>query len=434
MNPVQLIEKKRDGHPLSFEEWQFLIHAYLEGNLPDYQMSALLMAIYFTGMSYEETAVLTKVMVESGERLDFSDIAGVKIDKHSTGGVGDKVSIILAPLMAAAGVRVPMISGRGLEHTGGTLDKLESIPGFCTQLTPKQIHRQIKEIGVAMVGQTDRLVPADKKIYALRDTTATVASIPLITASILSKKIAAGVDGLVMDIKTGCGAFMSTMQQAEQLAESLLKTAAVNALPTIVLITAMDQPLGYAAGNWLEVLEVLQALQNHGPEDLMEVVYALGVQMLHLAEGISQPQQAKRRLQKLVEDGSALEKFLQMVAAQGGDPHFLHHSDQYPMAKYKMPLRSTRSGYVHEANALKIGRAVVWLGGGRQKLGDTVDPAAGIVLHKKIGDRVEKGEVLAVLHSNRANTLREAMHLTRSAFRIEPSEIEKPRTVLKLLT
>ncbi|MBN2355295.1 thymidine phosphorylase [candidate division KSB1 bacterium] len=434
MNPLRLIEKKRDGGSLSAAEWRFIIQSYLSGQLPHYQMSALLMAVYFSGMDYEETATLTGIMVESGERLDLRDIAGAKIDKHSTGGVGDKVSLILAPLMAAAGIRVPMISGRGLAHTGGTLDKLESIPGFRTRLTPKEFHQQINDIGVAMIGQSDRIVPADKKIYALRDATSTVASIPLITASILSKKIAAGVDGLVMDIKTGCGAFMARMEQAEKLAQSILRTAVANALPTVALITAMDQPLGNAAGNWLEVLEVLQALQNRGPDDLMKVVYALGAQMLHLAEGVSQPQQAQKRLQTLIRDGAAMDKFLQMVAAQGGDTRILRDAGKYPMAKFQQHLRSHQNGWVHEAHALKIGYAVVLLGGGRRTMNDTVDPAAGIVLQKKIGDQVEKGDILAVLHTNRTNVISEAARWMRSAFRIGPEQSEKPRTVLKLLT
>jgi len=283
MTANEIIAKKRDGLTLTAGEIRFFISAYVDGSIPDYQVSAWLMAVYLRGMDARETSTLTQVMLDSGARIDLRDIPGSKIDKHSTGGVGDKVSLILAPLMAAAGVKVPMISGRSLGHTGGTLDKLESIPGFRTGMTPAAFHDQVRDIGVAMIGQNDELVPADRRIYALRDSTATVASIPLITASILSKKLAEGIDGLVMDIKCGKGAFMPEISRAEALAQSIIRTAALHGLPTVAVITDMNQPLGYAAGNWLEVREVLQALQGHGPEDLMQVTYALGVQMLLLA-------------------------------------------------------------------------------------------------------------------------------------------------------
>jgi pyrimidine-nucleoside phosphorylase len=433
-NPLSIIASKRDGGRLSAAELKSFISDYTEGAIPDYQMAALLMAIYCRGMDAEETSQLTRVMLESGERLDLSDVPGIKIDKHSTGGVGDKVSLVLAPLMAAAGIKVPMISGRGLGHTGGTLDKLESIPGFRTDLTPDEFKDQVRKIGAAIIGQTERLVPADKKIYALRDVTATVASIPLITASILSKKLAAGINGLVMDIKTGTGAFMSRLDQAEALAESILKTSTLNALPTITVITLMDQPTGYAAGNWLEVVEVVQTLQNHGPEDLMQVVIALGEQMLVLAEGEIHAEKSRARLRELIRNGAALKKFEQMVAAQGGDVHFLQDPGKFSMARFQQHLRSRQSGYVEEVNALAIGQVVVALGGGRQLMSDVVDPAAGVVLHKKVGDQVKHGELLAVLHTNRAQALKACLALTENAFRIGRTRVAPRDPVFKVLT
>jgi len=433
-DPLSIIAIKRDGGRLSAAELKSFIKGYTEGSIPDYQMAALLMAIYCRGMEAEETAQLTREMLESGERLDLSDVPGVKIDKHSTGGVGDKVSLILAPLMAAAGIKVPMISGRGLGHTGGTLDKLESIPGFRTDLTPGEFKDQVRRVGAAIVGQTSRLVPADKKIYALRDATTTVASIPLITASILSKKLAAGINGLVMDIKTGTGAFMSRLDQAEALAESILKTSALNALPTITVITLMDQPAGYAAGNWLEVVEVIQALRDRGPEDLMQVVFALGEQMLVLAEGEIHSEQSRIRLRELIRNGKALLKFEQMVEAQGGDLRYLRDPAQYPQAKYQQHLRSQQSGYVQEVNALIIGQAVVALGGGRQKMSDVVDPAAGVVLHRKVGDRVKRGDLLAVLHSNQARVIKTCLAQTESAFRIGRARVIPRHPVVKVLS
>jgi pyrimidine-nucleoside phosphorylase len=433
MTALAIIAKKRDGFALTSEEIHFFITAYLQGTIPDYQMSAWLMAIYLRGMDPQETAILTQAMLDSGSRINLKDIRGIKIDKHSTGGVGDKVSLILAPLMAAAGVKVPMISGRSLGHTGGTLDKLESIPGFRTDLAPAAFHDQVRDLGVAMIGQTADIVPADKKIYALRDSTATVASIPLITASILSKKLAEGIDGLVMDIKCGKGAFMTDLGRAETLAQSIIRTAALHNLPTVALITEMSQPLGYAAGNWLEVREVLQALQGHGPEDLMQVTYALGVQMMALAKMDGPTRQAVALLQKTITNGAALQKFYEMVAAQGGDVRFLHEPGSYPGAKMQQHVRAARTGFVTEIDALKIGEAVVRLGGGRTTLADLIDPATGVVLGKKIGDEVRKGEMLAVIHANRPAAAREAIELVRPAFVISAEPVPKPKTILKII-
>jgi pyrimidine-nucleoside phosphorylase len=433
MTANAIIAKKRDGMALTSDEIRFLVSAFVQGDIPDYQMSAWLMAVYLRGMNAEETAILTQALLESGARIDLRDIPGLKIDKHSTGGVGDKVSLILAPLMAAAGLRVPMISGRSLGHTGGTLDKLESIPGFRTDLSPAAFHDQVRDIGVAMIGQTDDLVPADKKIYALRDSTATVGSIPLITASILSKKLAEGLDGLVMDIKCGSGAFMREMGEAEALAQSIIRTAALHNLPTVAVITDMNQPLGNAAGNWLEVLEVLQALRGHGPEDLMQVTYALGVQMMKLAGYKGTTRQTVALLQKSIAGGAALDRFLQMVETQGGELRYLHDPGSIKGARIKQHLRAGHSGFVAGIDALRIGEAVVRLGGGRMTLSDQIDPVTGVVLNKKIGDGVEKGEVLAVLHANGTPAAREAAELVGGAFVIAEAPVPKSRTILKIL-
>ncbi|HNW59644.1 MAG TPA: thymidine phosphorylase [bacterium] len=433
MTANAIIARKRDGFALNPEEIQSLISAYVQGTIPDYQMSAWLMAVYLRGMDARETATLTQAFLDSGARLDLGDIPGRKIDKHSTGGVGDKVSLILAPLMAAVGVRVPMISGRSLGHTGGTLDKLEAIPGFRTDLSPQAFHDQVADLGVAMIGQTDDLVPADKKIYALRDSTATIDSIPLITASILSKKLAEDLDGLVMDIKCGRGAFMREMSQAEALAHSILRTAALHRLPAVAVITDMDQPLGYAVGNWLEVREVLQSLQGHGPEDLMQVTYALGAQMLQLAGYKGTAQQAMSQLQKAIISGAALQRFERMVAAQGGETRVLRDPGSYPGARLQQHFRAPRSGFVTEIDALRIGEAVIRLGGGRMTKADRIDPATGVILGKKRGDEVSKGEVLAIIHASQPAAASAALELVRKAFVIATQPAPLRRTILKIM-
>ena len=433
MTAYGIIAKKRDGQPLASEEIHYLISAYIQGAVPDYQIAAWLMAVYLRGMDAYETASFTEAMLKSGARIDLHDIPGWKIDKHSTGGVGDKVSLILAPMMAAAGVKVPMISGRSLGHTGGTLDKLESIPGFRTSMLPKAFHDQVKEIGVAMIGQNDDLVPADKKIYALRDSTATIGSIPLITASILSKKLAEGIDGLVMDIKCGTGAFMPDISRAEALAQSIITTASLHKLPTVAVITDMSQPLGYAAGNWLEVREVLQALQGYGPEDLMQVTFALGVQMLMLAQYEGTTRQAVALLQETSTSGAAMGRFQQMVKAQGGELGVLQDPGSYKRAHIQQHLRASRPGFIREIDALKIGEAVVGLGGGRLTKDDVIDPVTGIVLGKKVGEAVNKGEILAVIHASKPAAAREAMKTVSSAFVLSDTPVDKPKTILKII-
>jgi len=433
MTAFEIIAKKRDGKKLSKEEIEYFIHGYAQGRIPDYQMAALLMAIYLRGMDFDETANLTRSMLLSGDIINFQDFPDPKIDKHSTGGVGDKVSLILAPLVAAAGIKVPMISGRGLAHSGGTLDKLESIPGFRTDLSIDEFYQQVKEIGVAMIGQTSRIVPADKKMYALRDSTATVDSIPLITGSILSKKLAEGINGLVLDVKTGKGAFMRSFQDAEKLAHSLVQTAKLSGLTTTALITNMDQPLGYAVGNWLETREAIMALKGHGPDDLMTITLALGAQMLLMAKMEQDYEAALNKLEHLLETGIAFNKFVSMLEGQGGDTTYLYNPGKYSLPKFKQQLRSPATGFINEVDALKIGTAVVKLGGGREVMEDRIDYGAGIILNKKIGDRVTKGDLLALLYTERSKTVNEALQLVKSAFKISKSPPPNYNLILKII-
>jgi len=433
MNALEIIGKKKAGKKLTPEEIDYFIQGYVTNQLPDYQMAALLMAIHFRGMDFEETAALTRSMLHSGDVIDLSDIPAPKIDKHSTGGVGDKVSLILAPLVGAAGVAVPMISGRGLGHSGGTLDKLEAIPGFRTNLTVEEFRGQVQNIGVAMIGQTERIVPADKKMYALRDATATVDSVPLITASILSKKLAEGIDGLVLDVKTGKGAFMQQHEAAERLAHSLIKTAQLNGLKTVALITNMNQPLGNAVGNWLETKEVVMALRGHGPRDLMTVTMALATQMLLMAGPERSAEKVYHRLVGLLRSGKAYDKFIEMVKAQDGNTSYLLDLGSYPPSKIKQQIRSRQAGYVAGLDALKIGQAAVRLGAGRTVIEDQIDHGAGIILNKKMGDQVEKGELLAVLYTERIPAVKEASEMVREAFGFSLQPPEKEKLILRIL-
>ncbi len=399
MRTIELIAKKRDGRKLSKFEIQYLIDGYCRDYIPDYQISALLMAIYLKGMNAEETACLTKAMLLSGERFRFKEVSP-KVDKHSTGGVGDKISLILAPLVACCGIAVPMLSGRGLMHSGGTLDKLESIPGFSSDLTAEAFHQQLHSLGVVMAGQTARLVPADKKLYALRDATATVASIPLITSSILSKKLAEDIDALVLDIKCGVGAFMQTLEEAKNLAAGLISTAERHHLPTTALITNMDQPLGYAVGNWLEVREAINCLQNKGPADIMEIVYALAAHMLVMAKQAENTSRAKEILDKKIRSGEAWEKFLNMVQSQNGETRYLRDASLYETARYEKKLYAPQQGFVTRIDAMKIGMSVVYLGGGRAVKEESINYKAGIQLNVKVGSQVEKNDLIMTLYSD----------------------------------
>jgi pyrimidine-nucleoside phosphorylase len=380
---------------------EFLVNGYVRGTIPDYQMSAFLMAVYFRGMDFEETTQLTEIMLNSGKVLDLTSIPGVKVDKHSTGGVGDKISLILAPLVAACGVPVPMISGRGLGHTGGTLDKLESIPGFRTNLSLDEYRKQISEIGVVMIGQTDDLAPADRRMYALRDVTATVESIPLIAASIMSKKLAEGADGLVFDVKTGRGAFMEKYDDAVELAKTLVTIGSKSGKKALSFVTDMSQPLGHAVGNWVEVAEAIECLHGQGPDDLIELTCTLAGAMLKLGGKADTIRQGVEESKKTLASGRAFEKFLQLVGMQGGDTKYIENPEQFPHPKYNLDIVSSSEGYIESINALEIGLACIELGAGRKKIRDKVEPNAGLIFKKKVGDAVKQGEQVASIFAGK---------------------------------
>ena len=415
---VDVIRKKRDGHELSNAEIQYLVEAYTRGDIPDYQVSAWLMAVILRGMTRGETAALTDAMLHSGETLDFSEFPAKKVDKHSTGGVGDKTSLVLAPLVAAGGVVVPMISGRGLGHTGGTLDKLESIPGFNVNLPVPQFRKVLEQCGCAMIGQTSEIAPADRKLYALRDVTATVESPYLICASIMSKKLAEGVDALVLDVKTGSGAFMKKEEDAAFLAQLMVETGEAMGKAMVALITDMNQPLGLCVGNSLEVAEVIEVLRGGGPSDLKELCLELAGWMFHLGGVADTVEQGKLNAERLIASGKAMEKFRQMVGLQGGDTRVVDDPQRLPRAKYQKDVASPVSGQITEMNCEAVGTACVVLGGGREKKEDAVDPAVGIVLRRKVGDRVAAGEPLCTVHYNSESRAAQAMKLLRESYRI----------------
>jgi pyrimidine-nucleoside phosphorylase len=390
-----LIEHKRDGKSLTAGQWAALIRDYAAGKVPDYQMSALLMAVFFRGLEPTELAALTDAMIDSGDRLRFEGHPVPVADKHSTGGVGDKVSLLLAPMVASCGVAVPMMSGRGLGHTGGTLDKLESIPGFRTDLTLREARAQIDRLGCAMLGQTPEIAPADKRLYALRDVTGTVESIPLIAASIMSKKLAEGLGGLVLDVKTGSGAFLTDTARAIELARTMIGLGEARGCPTVALLTAMDRPLGRACGNALEVEEAIAGLRGGGPADLMAVTYALGTEMLVLVGAARSPAEARQRLEEAVASGRALQTFARVIEAQGGDPAVAEDPGVLPQAQAVEVYRAERAGVVAAVEPRRIGRAIVELGGGRSTIDDVVDPTVGFVITVKPGDPVREGEPIA---------------------------------------
>lgn len=397
---IDVIRKKRDGIELSQAEIEGLVNAYTRGDIPDYQVSAWLMAVVLRGMTRPETAALTDSMLRSGEVLDLSSLPARKVDKHSTGGVGDKTSLVLAPLAAAAGVTVPMISGRGLGHTGGTLDKLEAIPGFNVNLSVADFRRLLEVCGCAMIGQTPEIAPADRKLYALRDVTGTVESPYLICASIMSKKLAEGIDALVLDVKTGSGAFMKNEKDAIFLAELMVETGERMGKEVVALITDMDQPLGRMTGNALEVAEVLEVLHGEGPEDLRELCLELAGWMLHLGGVSNSVAEGRRQSAQLISSGHALEKFRQMVELQGGDSRVIDDVKKLPQAKHTVEVSSAKGGFLDSMQCEQIGTACVILGGGRERKEDSVDPAVGIVLHKKVGDQIAPGEPLATIYYN----------------------------------
>ncbi len=400
-NMVDLICRKRDGKLLSKNEIQWMIADYIKGDIPDYQMSALLMAIVFRGMNKEETTFLTESMIASGDSIDLSDIPGIKVDKHSTGGVGDKISLVLAPVAAAAGIVVPMMSGRGLGHTGGTLDKLEAIPGFNTDLSVSEFKKILKKIGFAMMGQTDAIVPADRKLYSLRDVSGTVPSIPLICSSIISKKKAEGTEALVMDVKVGSGAFIQDRKKAATLAHTLVELGNELNIKTAALLTNMDEPLGYTVGNWLETKEAINVLKGEGPEDIVELVAALGGAMLMLGGMTDETSKGKRMIKKLIDSGKGYDKFLQMVDVQGGDTSVVEKPENFPFTGEMITVKSPLSGYIKSVNALKTGFLSVELGAGRKKREDKVDPGAGIEFLKKRGEKISRNEPVAVLYTKK---------------------------------
>ena len=427
---IDVIRKKRDGGELSRNEIESLVNSYTRGDIPDYQMSAWLMAVVLRGMTRPETAALTDAMLRSGEVLDLSALPAKKVDKHSTGGVGDKTSLVLAPLAAAAGVMVPMISGRGLGHTGGTLDKLEAIPGFNVNLPVAHFRRVLETCGCAMIGQTAEVAPADRKLYALRDVTGTVESPYLICASIMSKKLAEGIDALVLDVKTGSGAFMKSEKDAVFLAELMVETGERMGKQMVALITDMDQPLGSMIGNALEVIEVVEVLRGEGPEDLRQVCLELAGWMLHLGGVADTVAEGKKQSEKLISSGKALDKFRQMVALQGGDLRAIDDPKKLPQAQHTMILSSPKNGYLAALQCEQVGTACVILGGGRERKEDSVDPAVGIVLHKKVGDPVSSGEALATIYYNAEARALRARQLLEQSYQITDSPAHEKRPLI----
>lgn len=405
----ELIAAKRDGGELTPAEIKDLIARYTRGEVPDYQMSALAMAIFFRGMSEAETVALTLAMRDSGIVIDLSDVPGRKIDKHSTGGVGDKVSICLAPLVAACGVYVPMVSGRGLGHTGGTLDKLEAIPGFRVDISVERFRALVRDVGVAMAGQTAEIAPADKKLYALRDVTATVESIPLIVASILSKKLAEGIDGLVLDVKVGRGAFMKTLEQARKLAEALVRVARGAGKDCVALLTAMDHPLGRTVGNALETREAFEVLHGGGPADLVDCTLALGAEMLVMGRVARDVHEGRDKLERAIRDGSGLAVARKMVASQGGDPAVVDDPSRLPRTRAKHAVRAKTEGWITSIDAQEVGLAAVALGAGRTRAEDTIDPKVGFEFEHTVGERVSKDDALAWVHSDDEERARDAI-------------------------
>lgn len=442
MRAYDIIKKKRDGQALTKDELAFLVGGSLTGGVPDHQMSAFLMAVYFRGMTDEETIALTEVMLGTGARLDLSDVQGVKIDKHSTGGVGDKVSMILAPLAASMGIKVPMIAGRGLGHTGGTIDKLESIPGFRTDISVEEFKRNLSEIGLSVMAQTPEIAPADAKIYALRDVTATAESIPLIAASIMSKKIAEGADGLLLDVKTGSGALIKERADARRLAELMVKIGNSMGVRTVALLTGMEQPLGRTVGNSLEIKECITALKGKAADDLMEVTFNLTAWTLNLMDAVSEEcelpkldentiRRYKHEAMDFLEKGDAFRKFVELIDAQHGDPETAFKPADLPSAKGIIDIRARTEGYIRRLDAEAVGTASMLLGAGRKNPGDPIDHAAGIVLNKKIGDFVRSGDPVAILHYNDDSGLKDAEEVFRLGLEIGDRDVARPTLIFE---
>lgn len=425
MRMYDLIMKKRNGGALSDEEIHFMVQGYTKGEIPDYQMSAMMMAIYFQGMNADETLALTMEMAKSGDLLDLSEIRGVKVDKHSTGGVGDKTSLALTPMVAAAGVTVAKMSGRGLGHTGGTIDKLESFSGFSTAISEQQFKNNVNRIGIAIMGQTADLAPADKKLYALRDVTATVDNMSLIASSIMSKKLAAGADAIVLDVKTGSGAFMKTEEDSFALAHEMVRIGNGAGRKTIAVVSDMDQPLGYAVGNALEVKEAIDTLNGNGPEDFVELCMTLGSYMLVAGGRAATREEAENVLTKVIENGSALDKLAEFIEAQGGDKELVYHPERLPQASIVQEIESPADGYIRKIVCDEIGICSLILGGGRETKESEIDLSVGLVLHKKVGDAVRKGDSLATIYANDQAKLDAAKERFLQAYMIDRNPVEK---------
>lgn len=430
---VELIKKKRNGHILTSEEIKTIITGYIEGKIPDYQISAWLMAVFFQGMNDEETAALTDAMMKSGDIIDLSEIPGIKVDKHSTGGVGDKTTLVLAPLVAAAGVPVAKMSGRGLGHTGGTLDKLESIDGFQVEMTASEFIDKVKRHGIAICSQNSQLVPADKKLYALRDVTGTVDNISLIASSVMSKKLACGADAIVIDLKMGDGAFIKNIYDAEKLAEIMINTAKKMDRKLIAVITGMEEPLGFAIGNALEVKEAIDTLKGHGPKDLTQLCLDLGSNMLICAEKVSNHDEGVHLLRSLIDNGKAFAKFVEMVADQKGDIKMINNPDLLPKSQFTYEYKSKSSGYISHLSAMDIGLASVKLGAGRETKESTIDHSAGIILTKKVGDYVNIGDTLAILHANDMEFFAAAEKYLNDAYTFSEAPPQKQPLIFKTL-
>ena len=434
MNTVELIKKKREKGELSNTEIDFLVQNYSKGKIPDYQFSAFLMAAFLNGLSKDETASLTKSMLYSGKVIDLSKIVGVKVDKHSTGGVGDKTSLILAPIVAAAGVKVPMISGRGLGHTGGTLDKLEAINGFDVNLKLSKYKSVIKKCGAVLIGQTKDIAPADKLIYGLRDVTATVESIPLITASIMSKKLAEGIDGLVLDVKTGSGAFMKKLSDSKALANSLIDTAKAFDKKVIAFITDMNQPLGNYIGNWFEVYESIKVLQGEHVEDLCEVTFNLSGAMIYLGGKANSIDEGIEISRELIRDGKAFDKFIEIVKLQKGNVSLVKNPEKYKKSKYIEEVTAENTGYLSSIDNYQIGMASLELGAGRLTKEHKIDPKAGIIFNSKIGNKINKGDVIAMIHTDNKKVIDKVKQRITSAMEFKKSKIKPPKLIREILT
>ena len=434
MRMYDIIMKKRNGFPLTKEEIYYFVDGFTNGSIPDYQASALLMAIFFQHMNYDETLNLTMAMADSGEHLDLSGISGIKADKHSTGGVGDKTTLVLAPMVAAVGVKTAKMSGRGLGHTGGTIDKLESFPGFSTTLSQEQFVKNVNDIGLAVTGQTGNITPADKKIYALRDVTGTVDNISLIASSIMSKKLAAGADVIVLDVKTGNGAFMKNIKDATELAKTLVDIGNGAGKKTYAVISEMNEPLGYAIGNSLEVIEAIDTLKGNGPRDLYNLCIELGSLMVAASDQNISLEQAKQILKKTIEDGSAYRKFKEFIESQGGNPSDVDNCHDLIKVNQVLDIKSFQSGYIAGIQTENIGNAVMMLGGGRQKKGDSIDHSVGVIIKKKVGEQVKEGESLATVYINNTDNLDTALDLIKSSFEFSEDIIKEPELIKGIIS